>query len=362
MRRTGSRTAAAALAGGLLCGGLLSGCGGSGDNNASLQQPAPVAAGADAAVAAPAAAAAAAAPAAHRSAKADAAGRAEPLQKGARLNGLESNNVSSGSAAPATGKVVKAAVPTAALTGRDIIYTADMTVRVADVGRAASKVESAALAAGGIVVGSQRTSQPGVAPATDKGAPVPDRSEATLTLRVPPAEFDNVLNRIGGEGEVLDRTLTGKDVTADVVDVKSRIDSQRKSVTRIRDLMDKAGTLRDIVSLESEVAQREADLDALLAKQAKLRDQSSLATITIHLLSKEAPVAVVAETRQVGFGPGLHNGWDAFTGALTVAAMVLGALLPFVVTVLVLGPPVAWFVARLRRMDGAPKPNPDGPA
>lgn len=397
MRRTGARTAAIALSGTLLCGGLLSGCGSSGENDAaSAQAQAPVAAAADAA-AAPAADAggdAAAAPAAGadaavqapapvsdaaesadvagdvasaaapKSAKAartaktvKAAGKADPLQKGASSNAATST---SGSAPAATGASVKSAVPDTSLAGRDIIYTADMTVRVEDVGKAASKVEGAAVAAGGIVVGSQRTSEPGVASPKDK-TPPPDRSEATLTLRVPPEEFDKVLNSIGGTGEVLDRTLTGKDVTSQVVDVTSRIDSQRKSVARIRDLMDRADTLKDIVSLESEVAQREADLDALLAKQAKLRDQSSLATITIHLLSKAAPVAVEDDSQEVGFAAGLHNGWDAFTGALAVAATVLGALLPFVVTLLVLGPPVAWFVARLRRAGATPRPNPDGP-
>jgi hypothetical protein len=299
-------------------------------------------------------------PATKRSAKSAATkpAKADPLQKGAKANGVESNNLSSGGASGAKAKAsgVKGAVPDTALAGRDIIYTAAMTVRVPEVEKAVTQVENAAEAQGGLVVGSTRSASPAAT------ADEPDHSSATLKLRVPPENFDEVLTAIGRTGEVLDRNLTGKDVTNDVVDVRSRIDSQRKSVARIRDLMAQADTLRDIVALESEVAQREADLDALLAKQAKLRDQSSLATITVNLVSKEAPVAPVTtdDTRAVGFTTGLHNGWDAFTDALAVSATVLGALLPFAVALLVLGPPLVWFVVRMRRLAAAPRADANG--
>lgn len=372
MKRASVKSAATVL----LCGGLLSACSSNGDSGAVSQQAPAVAA-----AAAPAAGAAADTPmaamesagSADASVAADTAAAAADTGAAAATVGLPRAAKASKSGgkvvdSASKGKGVKSTVADAALDGRDIIYTADMTVRVQDVEKAASQVESAAGAAGGLVVNSDRSVVPGkvtvpaptneAGEATGQGVVAPDRSTATLKLRVPPAEFDTVLARISKTGEVLDRNLTGKDVTAEVVDVKSRIASQRKSVTRIRELMDQANSLRDIVSLESEVAQREAELDALLAKQAKLRDQSSLATITVRLVSPEPPPAEVVpldKPDEAGFAAGLTNGWEAFTAALVVAATVLGALLPFAVAMGVLVPPVAWFVVRLRKMAAAPK-------
>jgi hypothetical protein len=367
MKRTRTAAAAAVLA----CGALLAGCGGGGeDSSESMAQAAPAAAGDGTGTTAQAPAAEAG------TASADAGAAAVDL--------YESSEALSGAgnaAAPKAGaaKASKAAAPrkaaagaaadkamtegagktafktaTGPLANRDLIYTADMSVQVTDVGKAVSQVESAALAAGGVVVNSARTSEPG-GERTGKDGTVtalPDRQSATMTLRVPPGDFDDVLARIAKTGDVLDRTLTGKDVTAEVVDVRSRIASQRKSVERIRDLMDKATSLRDIVSLESEVSQREAELEALLAKQAKLADQTALATITVRLSTKpdgKAAVTTDEDTREAGFVSGLHSGWEAFVAAMVVAATVLGAVLPFAVVLLVLGPPVTWFVLRVRR-------------
>lgn len=228
-------------------------------------------------------------------------------------------------------------VPDAALIDRDVIYTADLTVRVDDVSKAAAQIETAVRAAGGFVAGSERS--------TDASS---TRSAATLTLRVPPGDFNSVLDRVAALGVLVERNLAGKDVTEAVIDVKSRIASARASVVRIRELMDRAVTLRDVVALEGELSQREADLDALLAKQAALKDQTSLATVVVHLQSPDA-AAVAAEDDDKGFTAGLANGWDAFSGAATAGATVLGALVPFAVALLLLGPPLWWAGMRISR-------------
>jgi hypothetical protein len=56
-------------------------------------------------------------------------------------------------------------------------------------------------------------------------------------------------------------------VTDEVVDVDSRIASQRRSIDRIRVLLDQAVNIDDIVRIESELADREAEMDSLLQRQ-----------------------------------------------------------------------------------------------
>jgi hypothetical protein len=236
--------------------------------------------------------------------------------------------------APSDARPAALGVPDSALTGRSIVHTAEETVEVPDIDRAVSAVEAAVDATGGLVARSERSGG--------------DTPSANLRLRVPPSSFESFLDRIGKLGTVSDRTLTGEDVTDQVVDVAARVQTQRASVDRVRALMNSATSLKDVVTLEGELSAREADLEALLAKQNKLKDQTDLATVTVHLVTPGHAAAAAAHHRR-GFAAGLGNGWAAFTAAAVGAATVLGAVLPFAVAIAVLAPPLARAAFRLRR-------------
>jgi hypothetical protein len=136
------------------------------------------------------------------------------------------------------------------------------------------------------------------------------------------------------------------------------VDSQRKSVDRVRALMAQASNLRDVVTLEGELASREGELEALLAKQQKLAQQVELSTVTLHLQTKEhpAPPPPPHHSEATGFLTGLDGGWGAFTGAVVAAATVTGAVLPFGLLLIVLIPMTYLVLRRLRRAND-PKPS-----
>ena len=317
---------ATAAAGAFLLAALLTGCGSS-SSDLSATGAMPLAqspAAADSAAVAPAVGAPAAA-----SAAAPSMNQLGASQDAKAAKATASHRLAAGAGgAPAA----KLGVPDSALTGRSVVYNAEETVEVADVSRAVSSVEAAVDAGGGLVARSERTGD-----------------TANMRLRVPPSNFESFLDRIGKLGTVSDRTLSGDDVTDQVVDVASRVDTQRKSVDRVRALMSQATSLKDVVALEGELSQREADLESLLAKQNKLKNQTDLATVTVHLVTPAKAAVIAASEHRRGFTAGLGGGWDAFTAAAVGAATVLGAVLPFTVAIAVLAPPLAWATVRLRR-------------
>jgi hypothetical protein len=141
-----------------------------------------------------------------------------------------------------------------------------------------------------------------------------------------------------------------QDVTRQVIDVNSRVDSARASVERIRTLLSQANTLGEVVRIESELSQREADLESLLAEQRQLSDQTAMATLTVTVLGPQAIAPAPADT--TGFVPGLQRGWDALVDVVVVALTTIGLLLPFLVIVaLVVGPlTAAWYRRRRRQL------------
>ncbi|MPY59558.1 DUF4349 domain-containing protein [Streptomyces spongiae] len=203
-----------------------------------------------------------------------------------------------------------------------IIRTASLTVRVKDVPKALDAARTTTENAGGFV-GDETTTRDG------KG-----RERTRVTLRVPTDKYDEVLDDLEGTGKLIEREAKAEDVTDQVVDVESRIKSQQASVARIRELMDKATRLSDVVTLEGELSSRQADLEALLARQASLKDRTSLATITLSLT--ETPVKKADKDEDPGFLDALAGGWNAFVTMFRWIAMALGALLPFLVVAAVL--------------------------
>jgi hypothetical protein len=223
-----------------------------------------------------------------------------------------------------------------------IIRTATLTVQVKDVPKALDEARTATENAGGYV-GDETTTR------DEEGA-----ERTRLVLRVPVEKYDDVLSGLQGAGRLLERTAKAQDVTDQVVDVESRITSQRASVTRIRALMDQATKLSDVVTLEGELSRREADLEALLARQASLKDRTSMATITLTL--SEKPVEKKAkEDDEPGFLDALAGGWDALVTVLRWIAVAFGAVLPFAAVALVLA--LVW----LRLLRGRRRTAPDEP-
>ncbi|GLP63619.1 hypothetical protein TUSST3_02400 [Streptomyces sp. TUS-ST3] len=217
-----------------------------------------------------------------------------------------------GAEADAGGKQATAAPNPAA---NHIIRTATLAVRVKDVPKALAAARTTTENAGGFV-GKESTSR------DEEG-----REQTEVVLRVPVEKYDEVLDDLQGAGKLMERTANAQDVTDQVVDVQSRIATQRASVARIRELMDRATRLSDVVTLEGELSTRQADLESLLARQASLKDRTSLATITLSL--SESPVVKAEKDDDPGVVDALAGGWDAFVTMLRWIVMALAAVLPF---------------------------------
>ncbi|MEV0285759.1 MULTISPECIES: DUF4349 domain-containing protein [unclassified Kribbella] len=181
-------------------------------------------------------------------------------------------------------------------------------------------------------------------------------TRANLVLKVPTASYETAIQRLSELGKRMQIHQESSDVTEQVVDVESRIASQRASLERMRTLLTKANTIGEIVSVETELTRREADLESLLAKQKNLALQTELATLALTLTAKGEPPVPTDPDR--GFVAGLKGGWDAFAAAFAFLATALGALLPFLVLIALIAVPLWKFRNRVRR-----QPAPDsGPS
>ena len=117
------------------------------------------------------------------------------------------------------------------------------------------------------------------------------------------------------------------DVTEEVADVDSRVASAEKSVARLQELLDEADTISDILEIEEQISSRQAELEAMQARQRVLADQTSYATVDVELRLPSSAVPV-DDGDSPGFVGGLAAGWRALLTVVDVVVVVIGWLLP----------------------------------
>ncbi|MBA2553924.1 MAG: DUF4349 domain-containing protein [Geodermatophilaceae bacterium] len=221
---------------------------------------------------------------------------------------------------------------------REVITTAEIRVRSEDVTRDAERAALLVDTAGGQITGDVRG-----------GAD--EQQTADLVLRVPPGAVSEVLSGLAELGEELSRSVSSEDVTTIVADVDSRVQSLQASLDRLRGLIADASDITDLVTLERELAGRETELESLQAQQRALNDQVALATVTLHLVAIRADAVV--DDDSTGFLAGLSDGWNAFVTVGAGLLTAVGAALPFLGLLALLGG-AGVLVARRRRPSGAP--------
>jgi uncharacterized protein DUF4349 len=205
---------------------------------------------------------------------------------------------------------------------RNLVRTANIDLTAADVGKVADGARDIAITQGGY-----------------SGQEDVREDTATLTLRIPSDRFDEALGELSKLGTVTRSNQRADDVTEEVVDLDSRIATQRASVDRVRTLLAKATTVDEIVRIEQELTTREADLESLEQRRQALGGEVAMSTVTINVSRSTAPRAVQREEESSGFVAGLSDGWGAFLDAGAVTLQVLGAVLPFLLVLAVPGVP-----------------------
>lgn len=232
---------------------------------------------------------------------------------------------------------------------RQVIRTAELTVEVDDLDDAARRARAVAPSLGGVVA-SEKSDRPGREESDDDGG------TSVIELRVPSARLDEAIGRLAELGTERGRAVTSEDVTAQIADLDGRLATQRAALDRVRQLLARAGSIKDVLALEADLTQREADLEGLQQRLAALRGQADLSSLTVTLVTEGSPAA---EEPRTGFVGGLEAGWESLADTAVVVSAVVGALLPWAVPI---GLVVAGVVVLRRRRRGTAAAPPPAPA
>ncbi|WP_052745630.1 DUF4349 domain-containing protein [Allosalinactinospora lopnorensis] len=224
---------------------------------------------------------------------------------------------------------------------RAVVHTAELTVEVTEVEAAADDAKEWVGDAGGHVAAENIGTETGEGP------------RASLTLKIPADRYEEALDDLGDLGTQADLQRKVDDVTEEVADVDSRVESAEATLDRLRELLDEADSVEDVLAVESEISNRQQELEALQARQQALQDSTTFGTVNLSLLPPDSYLAE-QESDSIGFTGGLVRGWRALATAAQGLAVVAGWTLPFLGVAAVAGAPVVLWLRR--RVSGRPAP------
>jgi hypothetical protein len=191
---------------------------------------------------------------------------------------------------------------------RLIIRNGSITVAVDDTLAARKTVEDMVTQMAGdgafVVSVNEYGSTPGADPYVD------------MTIRVPAAHFDEVMNQIAGmaaEGTTPTQSQSAEDVTNQYVDLDARLKSLEAARDRLQQIMAEAQTTEDLLNAEQQLTLREADIASIKGQMQYLSKSAALSSVTVSLQPY-----ILAQPVDNNWRPAetVRRAWDSLLGSL----------------------------------------------
>lgn len=178
------------------------------------------------------------------------------------------------------------------------------------------------------------------------------KKQGSITIRVATEKFDAMIEEISKTGKVMNRNITGKDVTEEYLDSEARLKTQRELESRLLKLLaEKTAKLTDVVEVEQKLANVRENIEKTEGRMRYLKDQASYSTLTVSVYEP----SLLNTSSGGGFfyelGQGVKKGLSGFTSVLRSMITVIIALSPIIIIVLI----IAYFTVRYFRKKKAAK-------
>ena len=211
-----------------------------------------------------------------------------------------------------------------------IIYTANLSLESRDYDAARAALDAALTEAGGYMESSSEYS--------DSGA---SRS-ASLTFRVPQENYDSFLAAVAEAGNVTYKNQQADDVTAQYMDVETRLENLKNQRTRLQQLQQQADNLSDLLEIESSLTDVQSQIESWQSQMDWYNDQVQECTVYVNL-SEVKSYTPTSEDFGSRIGSAFANGWQNFVnGVQRLAVSLAGAWPVVVIAAAVIGGAVVW--------------------
>ena len=141
-----------------------------------------------------------------------------------------------------------------------------------------------------------------------------ERISYTLKVRIPSKNFEKLLTSVeNGTDELQSKNVQARDVTAEFLDIETRLSNKRQYLKRYQDLLSKAGTVKDIITIEENIRNLQEEIESSVGRLKYLGDQVSYSTLNVNLYSEKDYVFKPEQQDNFWerFKTSLSDGWNS---------------------------------------------------
>jgi hypothetical protein len=200
---------------------------------------------------------------------------------------------------------------------RSVVRTCSLTIKVGDAQKAERSVTNLVRAWRGFVEGSESTN-------LDSRNP-----SLTMVIRVPESRFDDAIEAFEKLGERVAKTVSGQDVTSQLVDMNARLRNLRAQEETYRQILRQARRVGEVLEIQQHISSIRGEIESMDAQAKSLRRLAALSSLTLTL-----------EQRPSGPDAPQTSGWaeDAWANATKALMGAVRSLSTAVIWVFVYSP------------------------
>jgi len=109
-----------------------------------------------------------------------------------------------------------------------------------------------------------------------------EKQETILTIKVPVAQFETIMNKLpGDDGKVLERKINTDDVTGEVVDTKVRLEAKKQMRLKYMDFLKQSKNMAEVLQVQTEINSIQEEIESAAGRVAFLSNQAAYSTINL---------------------------------------------------------------------------------
>ena len=154
---------------------------------------------------------------------------------------------------------------------------------------------------------------------------------ADMMIRVPAENLDGFLEQIGENAVVTSTREETENVTLQYVSTKSRVEALETEQKRLLELLEEAGNMEDLLTIESRLTDVRWELENYASQLRVLDNQVDYSTVYLNINEVDKPKVVTERTVWQKIGDGFReNAGDMWDGLVNFFIWVLTAI-PYLV-------------------------------
>ena len=167
---------------------------------------------------------------------------------------------------------------------------------------------------------------------------VDEKSETTLTIKVPVAQFEDLMNELSGlSAKVIERKISTDDVTTEFIDTKSRLEAKKQMRLKYLDFLKQSKNMDEVLQVQKEINGIQEEIEAAMGRIGYIYQQAAFSTISLTFYEPSANFKPIDESptflkrASQAFSTGMQWLGNLLVGLISVWPLLLILVIGFLV-------------------------------